>query len=466
MKIRPGSEKSSDDQDSLCMIPAEEKMRHRDRELQTDPSSGKYNLDQQEVRGGEELEKIAVSRKQFRELSCNSNARTNMVAEDDRKIMSRIVCVKLKDDIHNPGEMALKEQVRARYRLSDLIRAQKNDKMTSNFSKWIRTGTKEKEDLEEDSYKILSQFYKDRKGLFYHTADGVVACKRKDEEKNLYKHNLIILPQLYQTEVLFRSHDQMGHQGIDKVQQRILHRFDWPGLRKACERWANACLACLQVKDPRKMKFPLNSVESSKFTEVVQIDHQKICMTESGYNQLLVIIDHFTKLAEAVPCQTASAEETCDHLITHWISRNGCFMTFQSDNGKAFVGDLTKELMKRSHIAQAHSTTYHPQTNGLLERQNRTLVNMLRVYCSRYMTNWDIYLPKVEGAYNSTQHSTTGISPFMMLTGRERAMPLKFFYPEYEGKKTSPQACLKEVVKRQQELNELCRRNTAQAQMR
>ena len=126
------------------------------------------------------------------------------------------------------------------------------------------------------------------------------------------------------------------------------------------------------------MKFPIKSVESSEFNEVVQIDHQKICMKESGYNQILVIIDHFTKLAEAVPCQTASAEETCDHLITHWISKYGCPMTFQSDNGKAFVGDLTKELMKRSHNAQAHSTTYHPQTNGLVERQNRTLVIMLR----------------------------------------------------------------------------------------
>ena len=465
------SEKSSDDQSSLCMILAEENMRHRVRELQTDPSSGTYNLDQQEVRKGEELEKIAVSRKPFRELSCNSNVRTNMVPEDDRKIMRRIVCVKLKDDIHNPGEMngqimALKEHVKARYRLSDLIRAQKNDKMTSTFSKWIRTGSKEKGDQEEDSYKILSQFYKERKDLLYHTADGVVACKRKDEEKILHKHNLIILPQLYQMEVLFRSHDQMGHQGIDKVQQRILHRFDWPGLRKACERWVNACLACLQVKDPRKMKFPLKSVESSEFNEVVQIDHQKICMTESGYNQILVIIDHFTKLAEAVPCQTASAEETCDHLITHWISRYGCPMTIQSDNGKAFVGDLTKELMKRSHIAQAHSTTYHPQTNGLVERQKRTLMNMLRVYCSRYMTDWDKYLPQVVGAYNSTQHSTTEISPFMMLTGRERAMPLIFFYPEYEGKKTSPQTYVKEVVKRQQELNELFMRNTAQAQMR
>ena len=66
-------------------------MRHRDRELQTDLSSVTYNLDQQEVRGGEELERIAISRKPFRELSCNTNVRTNMVPEDDRKVLRRIV---------------------------------------------------------------------------------------------------------------------------------------------------------------------------------------------------------------------------------------------------------------------------------------------------------------------------------------------------------------------------------------
>ena len=57
-------------------------------------------------------------------------------------------------------------------------------------------------------------------------------------------------------------------------------------------------------------------------------------------------------------------------------------------------GDLTKELMRRAYIAKAHSTTYHPQMNGLVERQNRTLVNMLRVYCSRYITDLDKYLPR------------------------------------------------------------------------
>ena len=111
-------------------------------------------------------------------------------------------------------------------------------------------------------------------------------------------------------------------------------------------------------------------------------------------------------------------------------------MTFQSDKGTAFVRELTKELMRPSQVAQAHSTTYHPpQTNGLMERQNRTLVSMLRVYCSRYMTDWDRYLPQVMGTYNSTQHSTTGVSPHMMLTGHEKNLPLNFFYPDYERKK-------------------------------
>ena len=96
-------------------------------------------------------------------------------------------------------------------------------------------------------------------------------------------------------------------------------------MRKACERWVNACLQCLQVKDPRKRKFPLKLVERSEFNEVVQIDHQKICMMELAYNQILAIIDHFMKLAEAVPSQTASFKEEAeelglDHESGEWLS--------------------------------------------------------------------------------------------------------------------------------------------------
>ena len=166
------------------------------------------------------------------------------------------------------------------------------------------------------------------------------------------------------------------------------------------------------------------------------------------------MIDHFTKYAEAAPCMTASAEETYDHLINVWIARHGC------------PSRSTKELMKRSQVAQAYSSTYHPQTNGLVERQHRTLVFMLRVYCSRYMDDWDKHLRQVMGAYNSTEHSTTGISPHMLLTGHEKALPLTFFHPEYEGKRTAPQTYVRDVIRGQQDLNDLCRRNTQQAQIR
>ena len=83
------SEKSGDDQDSLCMILAED----HDGELQTDSSAGTYNLEQQDECGGEELEKKAVSRKPFRELLCNSNVRTNLDPEDDSDSLRRIVCI-------------------------------------------------------------------------------------------------------------------------------------------------------------------------------------------------------------------------------------------------------------------------------------------------------------------------------------------------------------------------------------
>ena len=82
------------------------------------------------------------------------------------------------------------------------------------------------------------------------------------------------------------------------------------------------------------------------------------------------------------------------------------------------------------------------------------------------MDDWDRQLPQVMGAYNSLEHSTTGISPLMMLTGYEKAVPLTFYYPEYEGKKTAPQTYVRDVIRRQHVLNDLCRRNTQQAQFR
>ena len=130
------------------------------------------------------------------------------------------------DDAHTPEIMSgqlnvVKKYLKVRYRLSDLLRAQRNDRMTSNLKRGVENGAPDKGDLKEDSCKILKQFYMKRKSLLYLNKDWIVACKREEEDKVLYKYISIVLPQFYQTELLFRSHDKMGHQGVDKVYNRI-----------------------------------------------------------------------------------------------------------------------------------------------------------------------------------------------------------------------------------------------------
>ena len=115
----------------------------------------------------------------------------------------------------------VKTYLKTRYRLSDLLRAQRNDRMASNLKRWIEIGAPDKGDLEEDSYKILKQFYMKRKDLMYLNKDGIISCKRREEDKVLYKYKSIVLTQLYQTELLFRSHDQMGHQGEGPQETKV-----------------------------------------------------------------------------------------------------------------------------------------------------------------------------------------------------------------------------------------------------
>ena len=205
------------------------------------------------------------------------------------------------------------------------------------------------------------------------------------------------------------------------------------------------------------------------FNEIVQIDHQKICQTKSGNTGILVMIDHFTKFVEVAPCKEYTAEETCDILVNFWIARHGVPTFIQSDNSVQFAAQMTQEFLAAwAKTVQVFSNTYKPRCKGLVEGQNLTLAHMLRVFCSRNMDYWDKLLPQVVGAYNSTRHATTacGVSPYMLLTGHERSMPLINIFPEFEREKASPFQYVRRRIERQQQLIELVPANTQHSQLR
>ena len=205
----------------------ETRARDLDREVYQDPDSDRYLIPSERVlnNAADDLETIAVSKRSMSLLPQKEVVRTDLQPfEQETQPLAKIWCVKMEEDTHQSNELNsqmrdMKTYLKARYILSDLLRAQRKDRMTSNLKRWIEYGSPDKADLEEDSYRILRQYFTQKEGRLYLNKDGIVACKRRNEDKVLYKYNAIVLPQLHQTELLFRSYDQMGHQGSDKVYQ-------------------------------------------------------------------------------------------------------------------------------------------------------------------------------------------------------------------------------------------------------
>ena len=141
-------------------------------------------------------------------------------------------------------------------------------------------------------------------------------------------------------------------------------------------------------------------MNSSNFNDLGQFDHLKLCKTESGNTGLLVITNHFTKFSEAVSCahDEYDAQTTAKIILNKWFARHGTRARMQSDNATNFTAEIAQELMKASQVTNVTSSPAHPRGHGLVERQNRTLLTLLRVYTSRRMHDWDEHIDGVLGA--------------------------------------------------------------------
>ncbi len=314
--------------------------------------------------------------------------------------------------------------------------------------------------------KVKSYYFK-YKGLFVENNEGILMRRRRPTELTTHMNDLVILPALFQMEALHLAHDAQCHIGQTKVIHVILQKFDWPGMQKDVARYINSCLTCQSSKPPKKKtRFPLRCLESGSPNELLQIDHLKLTTTKNGYKGVLMMIDHFTKFAQAIPYVEFDSEETCQILLNHWIEPHGAPLAIQSDNGPQFASQLTTEMMKHLDILQIHSSPYHPQTNGLVERQNRTLILLLRTVCSRRQDDWDALLVSAMSAYNSTRHSSTGFSPHLLWFGRERRTPLMLLFPKREKGFMSCKQYLKKMFRRSAKIQQMTRANLREAQVR
>ncbi|MEW8545935.1 MAG: hypothetical protein AB2693_20630, partial [Candidatus Thiodiazotropha sp.] len=111
-----------------------------------------------------------------------------------------------------------------------------------------------------------------------------------------------------------------------------------------------------------------------------------------------------------------------------FICRFGCPEQIHSDMGREFESSLFKEVCRLLGIKKTRTCPYRPESDGLVERFNRTLKKMLSIFCAENKRDWDDYLPYLMFAYRSSVHSSTRHTPNYLMYGQEVNCPIDLMY--------------------------------------
>ena len=127
--------------------------------------------------------------------------------------------------------------------------------------------------------------------------------------------------------------------------------------------------------------------------------------SKGGHHNILVITDHFTRYAQAIPTRNQTADYSTDNFIVHY----GIPQRIHSDQGANVESKIVKELCTLTGMKKSRTTNYHPMGNGMCERFNHTLLGMLGTTCmeQRQQSNWKAYVAPMVHAYNCTRHEST-----------------------------------------------------------
>ena len=220
-----------------------------------------------------------------------------------------------------------------------------------------------------------------------------------------------------------------GHMGINKTIAKLRRRFYWPGYREDLIRWCQWCEKCQKRKLGTQKRAPLQQKPVGMPLERVAVDIVgPLPETEAGHKYILVIVDYFTKYTEAYALPDQTSMRVADALVTNFILRFGVPLQLHSDQGPNFEAKLFGDVCSLLGICKTRTTPYRPQSDGLTERMNRSLQDMLAKLVQEDRSNWDDLLPYVMSAYRSTPHESTGITPNSMMLGRELDLPVDLVF--------------------------------------
>lgn len=267
--------------------------------------------------------------------------------------------------------------------------------------------------------------------------DGVLYQLWVDPSGARTTQRQLLVPKKMRKKVLEVCHDSLlaGHQGTQRTVNRMKQRFHWPGLSRDVKMHICACAVCGANRMPyRKFRAALGNFRVGAPLDRLGIDLMgPLPETSEGNRYLLVLVDYFTRWAEAYPLPDQQAETVARTLVGEFVCRFGAPLELHSDQGRQFESCLFQEVCRLLDICKTRTSPYHPSSNGLVERFNRTLASLIRKYLDDHITEWDRHIPFLTSAYRSTVHPSTGFTPNYLMFGREVTTPVDLIFPRPRG---------------------------------
>ena len=262
--------------------------------------------------------------------------------------------------------------------------------------------------------------------------DNLHYYRRSVNSKTASDHFQLLIPDsprgtIMREHLLYGAHEMESHVRFDKMIADLQRRVWWPGMYVQAKDHARSCEDCQargSHRDKDEKGIPILKVPRvyRPFDRIAVDVLGPLSSKKGGKAYVVVAVDHYTRWVEAEAYDKAPDAETINQfMIQHFYFRHGAPKTILADNGSNLTANqLNSYLFEAMGSRVRNVSAYHPQANGMVERFNKPICDMLAAFCTgNDGADWHHHLDAVIHSLNTSVCKSTGFTPFFLVHGRE-----------------------------------------------